>query len=79
MKVTVCLFAGARELVGDGCLEQHLEPGATVGDLIDLLFEHYPGLRDMRLQFAVNATYASLDTVLHDGDRIACIPPVGGG
>jgi MoaD family protein len=79
MKITVRLFAAARELVGDGCFEQRLEPGATVRDLANLLFEQYPDLRDMRLQFAVNATYASLDTALHDGDRVACIPPVGGG
>jgi molybdopterin converting factor small subunit len=56
-----------------------LEPGATVQDLADRLFEAYPGLRDMRLRFAANARYASMDTVLHDGDLVACIPPVGGG
>lgn len=79
MRVTVRLFAGARELVGNGTLEQVLGAGATVQDLSDRLFERYPGLCDMRLRFAVNTRYASMDTVLHEGDQIACIPPVGGG
>jgi molybdopterin converting factor small subunit len=79
MKVQVRLFAAARELVGSGAMAQVLPAQATMRDLVDVLFEAYPGLREMRLKFAVNSAYASLDTALRDGDEVACIPPVGGG
>ena len=39
----------------------------------------YPALEAQRVRFAVNQAYASLNTPLHDGDEVACIPPVGGG
>ena len=77
--VQVRLFASARECVGTAHLSQALPAGATVGDLSDQLYDAYPGLQDLRLRFAVNAAYAGLDTELHDGDELACIPPVGGG
>ncbi|MBN1935439.1 MAG: MoaD/ThiS family protein [Anaerolineae bacterium] len=79
MRVKVKLFAAARELVGKGTLALDLPAGATVDMLSAQLFDAWPGLRDMRLRFAVNAAYAGLDTVLRDGDEIALIPPVGGG
>lgn len=77
--VQVLLFASAREQAGTTRLVQTLPTGATVGDLAERLFKSFPGLRDLRLCFAVNAAYAGLDAELHDGDEVACIPPVGGG
>jgi molybdopterin converting factor subunit 1 len=79
MKVQVRLFAAARELVGSGSMVQALPAQATVRDLVDVLAETWSGLREMQLKFAVNSTYASPETVLCDGDEVACIPPVGGG
>ena len=79
MRVQVRFFAGARELVGIGAMEQAMADGATVQDLVDTLFSAYPDLCEQRLRFAVNSTYAPPETVLRDGDEVACIPPVGGG
>ena len=79
MNIQVRLFAGAREQVGAGTVQQALPDGATVQDLADALYDAHAGLRDMRLRFAVNATYGDVGTVLYDGDEVACIPPVGGG
>ena len=79
MRIQVRFFAAAREQVGSGSLEQTVVAGATVRDLADMLFAAYPSLREMRLRYAVNSAYASPETVLHDGDEVACIPPVGGG
>ena len=79
MKIQVRFFAGARELVGSGSMEQSVIAGATVQDLVDTLFAAYPALREQRLRFAVNSTYMPPETALHDGDEVACIPPVGGG
>jgi molybdopterin converting factor small subunit len=77
--IEIKLFAGAREVVGAGNVSQLLPAGSTVQDAAQALFTAYPRLREMRLRFAVNAAYAAEDTVLHDGDELACIPPVGGG
>ena len=79
IRIEVRLFAGAREEAGTGTLSQTLPAGSTVGDAADVLYAAYPALREMRLRYAVNAAYADAGTVLHDGDELACIPPVGGG
>jgi len=77
--VQVRLFASARECVGAAHLAQTLPAGTTVGDLCAQLYDAYPGLQDLRLRFAVNTAYTGLNAELHDGDELACIPPVGGG
>jgi len=79
MLITVKCFAASREIVGQRELVIELRAGATVADLRDIFFETYPRLSDLRLRFAVNAVYAAPDVELHDGDEVACIPPVGGG
>jgi molybdopterin converting factor subunit 1 len=79
MTVAVRFFAAAREQVGTGRFAQTLPAGSTVADAADALYDAYPALREMRLRFAVNTVYADLEAVLHDGDELACIPPVGGG
>ena len=79
MKVTVRFFAGPRERLGVRELVRELPVGGTVQSLVDDLVQAYPDLASFQLKFAVNSTYVSPDTVLCDGDEIACIPPVGGG
>jgi molybdopterin converting factor small subunit len=79
MTIRVRLFAAAREQAGTGTLSQDLLAGSTVADAAKALYDAYPAMREMRLRFAVNAAYADPDAVLHDGDELACIPPVGGG
>ena len=79
MKVRVRFFAAPREQIGRGEMELEFPEGTTLSQVRALLLEQYPFLRDVALQFAVNAVYAREDIPLHDGDEIACIPPVGGG
>jgi molybdopterin converting factor subunit 1 len=79
MKVNVRFFAGPREKLGISSLEQELPAGATVQTLVAALTSAYPELGSFRCKYAVNSTYASMETDLYDGDEIACIPPVGGG
>jgi len=76
MKVAVRLFAGLRELAGMRATEIELSPGSTAADVwpaLDL------GAEPPGLLLAVNKSYATRDTVLHEGDEIALIPPVSGG
>jgi molybdopterin converting factor subunit 1 len=79
IKVKVRFFAGPRERLGIGELEQELPEGATVQTLVGALARAYPNFDTFRLKYAVNSAYVSLDTALNDGDEVACIPPVGGG
>jgi molybdopterin converting factor small subunit len=62
-------------------LDVTLPDDATVTDLIEHLKAEYPILRAYTrfLSVAVNRAYVGWETMLHDGDEVACLPPVGGG
>ena len=81
MRVRVRFFAAPREAIGTGEIEKEVPAGTTVGELIDLLTKAYPALRPYTrfLSVAVNRAYVGMQTQLHDGDEVACLPPVGGG
>ena len=81
MRVGVKFFAAPREALGTGEIEIELPAGATVGELIGRLTEMYPVLQPYTrfLSVAVNRAYVGMQTELHDGDEVACLPPVGGG
>jgi molybdopterin converting factor subunit 1 len=79
--VRVKFFAAPREAMGTGKIELTIPAGATVAELLELLTEKYPVLRAYTrfISVAVNRAYVGMQTELHDGDEIACLPPVGGG
>jgi molybdopterin synthase catalytic subunit len=74
-------FAGQRDIVGQAELSRSFTPGTTVGGVWEQLVCDYPRLSGYsgRLLCAVNQEFSDLDTVLHDGDEVAYIPPVSGG
>ena len=77
MKLTVRLFAGLREAVGQPELEVDVVDGATVGDVISQLREGPLG--DAPFAVARNQRYARADEVVAPSDELALIPPVSGG
>lgn len=79
--VRVRFFAAPREAIGTGEIEWKVPSGTTVGELIDQLQKEHPVLRAYTrfISVAVNRAYTGMQTKLHDGDEIACLPPVGGG
>jgi len=88
MKVTVRYFARYRSLVGKGEEELEIPNGITVGELIEVLKERHPALRDevfaedddlADVNVSRNGRYVSFDEVLRDGDIVALFPPVSGG
>jgi len=81
MRITVKLFALAREVYGDDTIVIALPAGATVGELRRRLKVEIPGLVSLMSQIliAVNTEYASDEFPLAEGDDVACIPPVSGG
>ena len=81
IRVKVRFFAAPREAMGTNDIEVQLPSGSTVEDMMKHLTETYPVLRSYTrfISVAVNRTYVSIHTELHEGDEVACLPPVGGG
>jgi molybdopterin synthase catalytic subunit len=81
MRVTVKLFGAVRESVGEKELRVELEEGATLGALRDLLAARHPAVGELgeRLAGSVGYEVVPFDTVLHEGDEVAFLPPVSGG
>ena len=81
MTVRVRLFAVLRDRAGAASTTLDLPAGATIAQALGPLLRQFPALgNDLpRCAFALNQAYAPPDTVLHDGDELALIPPVSGG
>jgi molybdopterin converting factor subunit 1 len=79
--VTVRLFARLRDITGAAELAREAPPGATVGSVWRQLAVDFPALSayERSISSAVNADYARMDHVVHEGDEIAFLPPVSGG
>lgn len=81
MKVSVLLFAAAREIVGKEAVELELPDDATVAVARTALLQSYPVLQSRAgsLLWAVNNEFAAESRVLRADDVVACFPPVSGG
>ena len=81
MKVTVRLFARARDLAGTDAIAVELPEGATVGDLRQQLADRCPNLSSLlgRSALAVNDEFADDTLGLPLRADIALLPPVSGG
>jgi len=94
MKVTIKFFTTLRELTGKGEEQMELPSVTTVEELLKQLSKRYGrkfsdyvynDVGNVRgyLQFLINGrsitTLQGLETRLKEGDRVAIIPPVGGG
>ena len=82
MHVTIRLFAALRELAGAEVVEVFDATTVPLEELRARLAERYPALRPHLdgVAIAVNEEYARDGAlVLHDGDRVALIPPIAGG
>ena len=81
MKISIQLFAVAKELAGCEAVEVELPKGATVADLRQALVAGAPALAGIlgQLKFAVDEEYAAEQAPLREGAKVACIPPVSGG
>ena len=81
MKVSIRLFAGLHELLGQRDVLLELPEQASVADLRDRLSQEYPVVTPYltTLICAVADEYVPSEHILHDGDDVALIPPVSGG
>ncbi len=81
VKVSVQLFAAARQLAGQAAVELELPEPATVAQVRAALRSRCPQLERLlpHARLAVNAEYAGDDAAVRAGDALALIPPVSGG
>ena len=81
MKITVRLFAVARDLAGSKAVEVEVDENATISDLRAALIRAVPTLSDIadHMMFSVNSEYAGDHTTITADSDIGCIPPVSGG
>ena len=80
-RITVLLFAAAREAAGLGRIEMERNPGLTAGAVWDELVRRHPALaaHSATVSVAVNHRFRPRDTPLDPGDEVAFLPPVSGG
>jgi molybdopterin converting factor subunit 1 len=84
IQVNVLFFSVLRDLAGGERITLSLESAEcapALRDLLAVLYETHPALEkwDNSLLLAVNAEFATRDTLLNEGDEIALMPPVQGG
>jgi len=81
MTVAVTFFSWFKDLAGCARATETLPEGATIGDLLRVLWTRYPRLEPMQrsMLIAVGVDYQNRDYVLKPGDEIALFPPVQGG
>ena len=81
MRVKIKLFGALREALGWRELDREIAAGSTAKQLVEGLVKEYPILDGYAriIKIAVNRRYADSETELHEGDEIACLPPVAGG
>jgi molybdopterin converting factor subunit 1 len=81
MNIRLLYFAVLRDITGTSDAVMSLEEGTKAADVWQNLRGRYTQLADYRKppMIAVNEDYATPETVLHDGDELAFIPPVAGG
>jgi molybdopterin converting factor subunit 1 len=81
--VTLKYFASLRSIAGKE--EDRLDIGneTTVQKLAETLATTTPQIGEMiqgkKILVSVNQDVATLDTVIHDGDEVAFLPPFSGG
>jgi molybdopterin converting factor subunit 1 len=79
MKINVSFFAQSREIAGKNQMDFEIPEGEDVSGLLKRLQLQFHGLMNVQIMVAVNAEYVQNNHRLHDGDRVALIPPINGG
>jgi molybdopterin converting factor subunit 1 len=81
MKISVRLFAKARELAGREWVELEIAGPGRVLELKQTLAVQFPQISALvpSLLVAVGTNYADDQTLLSQADEVACFPPVSGG
>jgi len=81
MTVTVHFYSYFKDLTGCEKTTEEVQPGSTLGDLVEVLVERFPKLAAMRKStlIAVGVEYQPRDYALRPGDEVSLFPPGQGG
>jgi molybdopterin synthase catalytic subunit len=81
LKITLLLFASAKEITGREKVELELREGARISDCEEALLKMFPGVKKIidKCRYAVNMDIKGDDYILKEGDEVALLPPVSGG
>ncbi len=81
MRVKVLFFGVLKDMVGKAEESLDLPAGTTLETLFSRYSARYETLNARRpsILFARNQEFAKPDTILHDNDEVAFLPPVSGG
>ena len=81
MTVRVQFFSHLRDIAGTAQAEAHVPEGASVADLLTVLYGQHPKLRawDNSILIGAGVDFVERDYLLKEGDEIAIMPPVQGG
>lgn len=81
MTIQIRLFAILRERAGVSEFKIECPEGSLVSHAVAQIQQRFPIIAAYcnRAAYAVNCSYAQANTILHDGDELALIPPVSGG
>lgn len=79
--IQLLLFAVLKDIVGADQQSLTLAEGSRPADVWEQLRVAHPRLQRyvQPPMTAINESYANAEATLHDGDRLAFIPPVSGG
>ena len=77
----VLFFGHLPQITGCPQTEWPFNEATTVADLLESLYEKWPGLRasDSSLRVAVNLEYTGRSALIPPGAEVAVMPPVQGG
>ena len=81
VRVKILYFAQAREAAGTGSEYFSLDEQASVRAALSRAFISHPKLKliEKSIKIALNEEVTEEDVKLHEGDRVALLPPVVGG
>ena len=81
MKVTVQLFAAARDAAASDSVQIDVSDDARADDVLGALASALPQISDLlpSCRLAIDCCYASADDAVDANSELALIPPVSGG
>ena len=81
--ITIKYFASLRDIAEKEEDSLDIENPITIDQLSDIITKTAPKMgaiiREKKVMISVNQEMASADTIIHDGDEVAFLPPFSGG
>jgi molybdopterin converting factor subunit 1 len=81
--ITLKYFASLRDIAEKEEDSLDIENPITIDQLSDIISKTMPKMgaiiREKKVMISVNEEMASADTIIHDGDEVAFLPPFSGG